>query len=161
MAKVKLDFGAEFEVLTQGELDDSLCRSYDRAALAMVRGIRYRRLPILSGAAVSGVLTLGVTAPESGPDSGFAWSLRRIFVNGLTGGATPDVVQLFRNGGGEQPMWQISGASPGQTFGRLEAVLLGGETLVVASSGTFAATGQITVSGELIEVPSEMLPKLA
>lgn len=161
MAKVKLDFGAELDVLTQGELDDSLRRSYDRAALAMVRGIRWRRLPILSGAAVGGVLTLGMQAPLSGPDSGFAWSIRRIFVNGLTGGATPDVVQLFRNGAGEQPFWQISGATPQQTFGRLEAVILGGETLVVANSGTFAATGQIVVSGELIECPAEMLPKLA
>lgn len=163
MAKVKLDFGAELDVLTQRELDDSLSRAHGRAAYAMLRGIRYRRLPQLTGEAASGVLVLGATGGQviAGPESGLAWSLRRIYVNGLTAGATPDVVALYRNGTAGQPIWQISGDVPQQTFGRLEAVLQGGETLIVASLGTFAATGPITVSGELIEIPSEMLAKLA
>lgn len=159
--KFKIDFGTEIDLLTQGELDASLARHGDALERSRVRGIRYRRLPLLQGVAAGGVLTLGATTPTVGPDSGFAWSLRRVVITGLTAGATPDVVNLYRNGGGEQPVWQFNGNNFGYTFGRLELVIQGGETLVLVSAGTFAATGTITMSGELVEVPAEMLGKLA
>lgn len=161
--KTKIDFGMEIDVLSQAELDDSLRRSGDAQARAAVRGIRYRRLPQLTGQASGGALSLGATggAVEAGPDSGFAWSIRRLVVSGLTAGATPDVVNFYNSGAGSQPLWQLNGNSFGETFGRLELTLLGGETLIVASVGTFAATGTIVVSGELIELPQERLGELA
>lgn len=161
MAKFRVTAGAELDVLTQDELDKSLESYGDRLERARVRGIRYRRLPLLQGAAAGGVLTLGQNAPTIGPDSGFAWSLRRLVVTGLTAGTTPDLVNLYRNGSGEQPVWQFNGNNFGYTFGRLEIVVLGGETLVLQSAGTFAAAGTITLSGELVELPAEMLGKLA
>lgn len=161
MAKFVLDFGAEIDLLSQKELDDSLRAAGDRMAQGLLEGVKWRRLPRLYGTAAGGVLTLGLTAPQAGPEPGYSWSLRRLYVNGLTAGATPDVVQLFRNGTNSDPLWQISGASPQQTWGRLELVLSGGDNLIVASLGTFAATGTITVSGELIEIPQLMLAKLA
>lgn len=161
MARFTLDFGAEIDLLSKGELDDSLRAHGDALVAGMVEGIKWRRLPRLYGTADSGVLTLGEQAPQAGPEQGYAWSVTRIFVDGLTGGATPDVVRLFRNGTSEDPLWQISGASPQERFGRGQLVLLGGDQLIVASSGTFAATGTITVSGELWEVPQLMLGKLA
>jgi len=162
VAKQLIDFGMHIDILTKDELDKSLAAHGDQLAAGLIRGIGYRRLPQLSGTAVSDALLLGTEAPGLvGPPSGYAWTIRRVYVNGLTAGSTPDVVQLFRNGSGSQPVWQISGSTPQQTFGRLEFVLNGGETLVVASVGTFQATGTITVSGELVEIPSEMLGKLA
>lgn len=161
MAKFVLDFGVELDLLTKDELDASLRSHGDALIAGAVRGIGYKRLPQISGAAAGGVLLLGADVPVVGPPAGMAWSLRRVYISGLTAGATPDVVALYRNGTAGQPVWQISGASPQETFGRLEAVWLGGETIVVASVGTFAATGTITVSGELTEVPAEMLGKLA
>lgn len=163
MAKVRLDFGAELDVLTQDELNRSLAGYYDAVERARVRGVRYRRMPQLTGQVAAAAILLGATGGQvqAGPDSGLAWSVRRIYVSGLTAGATPDVVGLYINGTGGQPLWQISGNDPGDTFGRLELTLLGGETLVVANIGALTATGAITVSGELIELPQEMLGKLA
>lgn len=160
MARFTLDFGMEVDMLTKDELDDSLRAHGDALVQGAVEGIKWRRLPRLYGTASGGVLTLGTDTPV-GPDQGYAWSLRRLYIDGLTGGSTPDVVQLYRNGTTEDPLWQISGATPQATFGRLELVLLGCDTLIVASTGTFAATGTITVSGELTEVPQLMLAKLA
>jgi len=133
------------------------------------RGIKWMRLPLtLQGKAVGGVLNLGQENPNTqegqvlGPEQGFCWSLRRLIVDGLTSGATPDVVNLFRSTSTGQPaLWQFNGNNFGYTCGRLEMVLWPGNTLQLISVGTFAATGTVRLSGELIEIPAEQLAKLA
>jgi len=57
-------------------------------------------------------------------------------------------------------LWQFNGNNFGYTFGKLELLVMGGETLSLQSVGTFASTSLITLSGELTEVPSEMVYKL-
>lgn len=163
MAKFRLAANAEVDLLTRQELDESLQSQQDTWQAAALRGIKWMRLPeVLTGRAASGKLTLGeTTGQQAGPAQGYIWSLRRLIVNGLTSGATPDVVNLYRGTPAGQPLWQFNGNNFGYTFGRLELVLQGGETLALASAGTFAATGQITLSGELLEVPAELLGKLA
>ena len=54
----------------------------------------------------------------------------------------------------------MNGNNFGYDFGKLRVTLMGGDELNFASVGTFAATGRIRVSGELLEVPAEMLYKL-
>ena len=80
--------------------------------------------------------------------------------SGLTAGATPDVLNVYRRGGTTQPVWQVNGNTFAYTFPRLSFVLLASESLVLVSVGTFTATGTITATADLIEVPAQMLAKL-
>jgi len=161
MTAFSLAAGASIDILTQKELDDSLGRANDAAARAFVRGIKWMRLPQLRGIPSASAVTIGQQGDSAGPASGYAWTIRRLAVSGLTAGSTPDVIAFYRNGTTTEPVWQVTGTLPFVTFGRLELVLLGGDTLVAGNVGTLAATGTITLSGELVEVPQEMLGKLA
>jgi hypothetical protein len=161
MAKVKLDFGAEVDFLDKGELDDSLSRYFSRQESAKLQGIKYFRLPMLIGSVSGNAFSIGGTGPQQcGPGQGYAWSIRRLLINGLTAGTTPDVANFYRHPN-PQPLWQLNGNNFGQTFGRLELLFLPGEYLVVKSVGTIAATGQIMITGDAVEVPAEMIGKLA
>lgn len=126
----------------------------------MAKAWKHLRLPELYGTPASSAVSIGTTTPEVGPESGYAWSIRRLVIDGMTSGATPDVINIYRNSTGTAPLWQFNGNNFGYTFGRLELVLKDGDVLVAASVGTFAATGRIRISGELIEVPAEQLFKL-
>lgn len=156
--KFVLDFQSEIDILTKGELDDSLTAARDGYVRALLRGIKWMRLPILRGRASGGALVLGAQDDTVGPAAGFAWSIRRIAVAGLSSG---DVAGMYRNSNVNPAMWQVDDSFPFAKFGRGEMVLTGSDELVVASIGTFGATGTIQVTGELLEVPMEMLGKLA
>lgn len=161
--KVMLKAGAEIDLLNRDELQDSLRRESQVAELSRLYGIKWMRLPEnLSGTAAGGVLTLGETAGDVvGPESGYAWVIKRLIVTGLTGGAAPDVVNLYRGTAAGTPLWQFNGGNFGYTFGKMELTLMGGEHLALASVGTFTSTSVITLAGELIEVPAQLLGKLA
>lgn len=162
MSKVRLDIGATVDFLTKGELDDSLASHNEAREAARIRGIKYQRIPILTGTVSSGSCVVGVTGVVCQPDSGYAWSLRRLFVSGLAAGTLPDQFQLFRSGTTTAPVWQVNGNAPGATFGWLGFVLRGGEPLVGAGYGSLTTTAAyITVSGEGAQVPEEMLGKLS
>lgn len=137
------------------------------------RGIKWFRLPLSLQARVAGAAVnigeSGTTPVIVGPEEGFAWSIMRLAVDGLAGGATPDVVQIFRssNVATSPPLWTFSGNTngglpgPQGLFPRLGLVMMGGDTINLVNSGALAATGVIRLSGELIQVPAEMLAKLA
>lgn len=166
MAKAKLDFGVEIDLLNQQELHDTLGDQFANWEYQRLRGTKHMRLPETlagkSGLVTAGTLTLGETTGQHvGPEVGYSWTIMRLVVNGLTSGSTPDVVNLYRGTPAGIPLWQFNGNNFGYTFGKLEITLNGGETFALASVGTFAATGQITLSGELIEVPAELVGKIA
>ena len=127
------------------------------------RGVKHLRIPLIQGTAVSSALAMGESQGQMcGPLEGFAWCITRWCITGLTTGATPDVVNIFRGSSLQEGgfLWQLNGNSPGSTFGNGEMVLMPGDRLEVVSQGTFASTAQITLSGECNEVPAEMLAKL-
>lgn len=128
------------------------------------RGYKWMRLPTyLQGKPASSAITLGITKgqPPTGPEQGYAWVLRRLVVDGLASGATPDIVNLYLNDAfNGAPLWQFNGNNFGYTFGRCEMVLNAGDTLALQNIGTINATGLIRLSGELEEIPAEMLYKL-
>ena len=164
MAKYALKAGAEIEVVTPGELQATLSQHEAWREIARMHGIKHMRLPEnLSGKAASSALALSVAngQPAVGPREGYIWVARRLVVNGLTSGASPDVVNLYHDSTTGQPLWQFNGNNFGYTFGKLEITLNGGETFALASVGTFNATGTITLSGEVVEVPAELKGKLA
>jgi hypothetical protein len=126
------------------------------------RGVKWMRLPVLQGTAASSAITLSdLNGAPLGPDQGYAWNLRRIVIDGMTSGATPDVINMYRNAiTGQPPLWQFNGNNFGYTFSKGEMVIGPGDSLKFGSVGTFASTTLIRVTGELIEVPAEMLAKI-
>lgn len=149
--KIDVPSAAEIATVVGGQLRE------------MYRGVKWMRLPeTLRGTAASGVLTLGIEAGEIvGPDQGYVWALTRLVVDGLTGGAVADTVNLYRNSSaGQAPLWAFNGNNFAYTFDPGQMTLMPGDTLRLISQPTFTATGLIRLSGELVEVPAEMLPKL-
>ena len=137
--------------------------AYIQAEQDLYRGVKWMRLPLMQGTPSGSALSIGEGAgQECGPEEGYFWALRRLVVAGLTSGATPDVVNLYRGTSSQQGglLWQFNGNNFGYTFGRTELTLMPGDRLALVSVGTFAATGQITLSGELNSVPAEMMGKL-
>ena len=125
------------------------------------RSVKHMRLPqTLSGKPASSAITLGVSKGQQavGPALGWSWVVRRLIVSGLTSGASPDVVNLYLNDAfNYPPVWQFNGNNFGYTFGKGEIVLYGGDTFSLQNSGTIAATGLITLAGEVVEVATERL----
>jgi hypothetical protein len=159
LAEVIIRGGAALDVPTRGEIAEIISAQLRET----YRGVKWLRLPVMTGTPAASALLIDERANGLvGPEQGYAWSVRRIIVDGMTTGTTPDVVNMYRNAHtGQPPLWQFNGNNFGYTFGPLEIVLMPGDFLRFASSGTFAATGTIRVTGEVVEVPAEMLPKLA
>ena len=162
MPKVKLDVGATVDFLNKDELADELDKNQQRAEAVdreRLAGVKYLRLPVLVGTVASGTSVCGTKDIIAGPANGYAWAVKRIYVNGL---GTADTYGIYRNGTSGFPVWQVTGSVPQVTFGKLDFVLLGGETLVGAGIGTIqTGSTQISVNAEAIEVPQELLGKLA
>lgn len=155
MSRYKIQGGTEFEVPSAKEIADLVgAQERERA-----RGEKDMRLPQIYGKASSSAITLGTGIAQVGPESGHKWSLRRIVVNGMTNGGTPDVLNMYVNDVNSQPIWQFNGNNFGYTWGRREMVINPGEVILFASVGTFNATGTITVSGQLDDVIAEMFGK--
>jgi hypothetical protein len=139
--------------------DDGEARAITRERLRTIKPIR---LPLLRGVASGSALTLGgdinTAAGQApvGPDLGFAWSVRHLVIEGMTPGATPDVLNILRN---NRIIWQLNGNQFAQTWGRGEIILNSGETLQYQSVGTFSATGQIIVHGLAEQVAAEQIGK--
>lgn len=276
MARFKLSAGAEIDLMTQAEMYDALHQYHQDTVLERARGVKWMRLPTLSG-------TLSGTYPTAtaklggpglcGPQPGYAWALRRISATGLSAAtsastATSDATGSITSGAGSAALangvsatgfslgfsaapsaagtailsnvtggsitWNIpsgqtspynvtfpgpitassSSVAPtltiaglgtgagnivlfGQSvtaatgadqlyvfrneltagqflasitgqiatnfvsFTNVQAVLFSGDELIVSPGTTFAASGVITVTGEAIEVPAQMLWKVA
>jgi hypothetical protein len=172
MAKVKLDIGAEIDTLNKGELDDSLARHVDAQAQALLRGIKYFRMPTMWGSITNGTVSIGEVVSSGGaggsgnlayPREGYAWSIGRINVIGLATGTAPDFLTIGR-GGVALPanmVVTVNGNDPTVTFGKLQLVYLPGERLQAASVGSLTTTAAvISINAEGIEIPAEMLGKL-
>ena len=164
MPEVLIQGGARIQIPDRHEIRKELSDEIDARERRLARAFKWMRLPIYIGIPSGSAVTIDPKANGGqvlGPDSGYAWSIRRIVIDGMTTGQTPDVINMYRNSVTSQPpLWQFNGNNFGYTFSKLEMVLIGGDALYFASVGTFAATGLIRVSGELIEVPAEQLYKL-
>jgi len=174
MAQQLVRGGAPLDIPTTAEIGDAvdgrLAAFYarqrdieDARERERARAVKWMRLPnILRGTVASNAISFTIgNGFNLGPDQGYAWSVRRLAVTGLASGATPDVVNLFLHSGTNQPLlWQFTGNAPCATFGKLTLTITPGDRLELVNSGNLAATGFIQLSGELIEVPMEMLWKL-
>jgi hypothetical protein len=125
------------------------------------RGLKWMRLPQLVTGKMTGAgpTTIGQLG-QVGPEQGYMWSLRRLVVTGLTAGATPDIVNLFFNDGATQIEWQFNGNNFGYTFGRFELCMRPGDIALLQNGNTIVSTANIVLSGELMEVPAEIVGRL-
>ena len=154
-------------MLNKEELDTSLKDFRDGIEKDSLSGIKYFRLPRLYSTPSSGTVMLGeswsgqpYTGQTTGPNQGFVWSIRRLTANGLGTGASPDILNIYRNGVHGDPVWQLNGNNWGYSFGNTEMLLFPGEKLVAMSLGSMTSTMQITLTGDAIEVPQAMIGKL-
>ena len=154
MAKVRLDFGAELDVLSQRELDQSLSRASE-ATLAHARGIKWmRRAHPLADTPTS--VTLGNPVAQ-----GYAWDLKMI--TGMLTGSDSAAVFIGEDATGLLIGYAPApGAAPAQPVFTIgwsshQQVLMPGDELFVATSGAFGLT-RVTVTA--VQVPAEMLGKI-
>lgn len=152
MAVIELKAGARLDMLTQSELDESLQKHGGLSA--RYQGRKWLRYPRQLATPAGSALALRSEA-SGGPKLGYVWAFRRLVVTGLTSGTTPDVVNLFR-GDQQDVVWQFTGNAFFFKFGMNEVTLEGGDWWRLASVGTFAATGVISLTGELVEVPAAL-----
>jgi hypothetical protein len=156
--------------LTKQDLQDCLeeYRSHaDAAEMAYETGIKYFRLPRLYATPSSGTVVLGeswagqpYTGQITGPNQGYIWSIRRLTATGLGTGTSPDLLNIYRNGFQGDAIWQLNGNNWGYTFGPTEMILLPGEKLMARNIASLVSTSQITLTGDAISVPAEMIGKL-
>jgi len=162
--RTTLELGGQLETLTADELDATLSRHAQQWMQNAARSVKYTRFGPAGAAVASSAVTFDGTGngqnATTGPREGFVWGIKRLAVAGLTSGTTPDVVNLYRNQPSGAAIWQFNGNNFAYTFGKGEMLLLPGETLSFASVGTIAATGQITLSGDIIQVAAEEIWKI-
>ena len=181
MAETKFEIGSSIVTISPKEMTDILADRAQADLRQVAEGKKYARLnPPVTGVAAAGVLRIGgdyINAGPAGtavappqPRAGYCWAMRRMAVRGLTNGATPDVVNLFRSMGDAQAYvpggglsggdWQFNGNNFAYTFSFGELVFFEGETPVLVSQGAFAAVGQITLRADFVEVPQVLLWKV-
>lgn len=164
MARTTLELGAQLDMLTPAEAEQIIAAQAQAYFQQYARGIKYLRFGPFPATIAGNAFSFDGTGADqnlaAGPREGFLWSIRRLLVTGLGTGSTPDVINFYRNKPSGIPLWQLNGNSFGQTFGKTELLLMGGEALCFANLGSVTATGQVTVSGDVIEVAAEELFKL-
>lgn len=155
------------EALTADQLTAILAQNREAEQRAALEGIKYFRMPRLYATPANGTVVLGeawsgqaYTGQFIGPNQGYVWSIRRLTANGLGTGTSPDLLNIYRNDSSADPMWQLNGNNWGYSFGPTEMLLLPGEKLVAASLGSLVSTSQITLTGDVNELPQAMLGKL-
>lgn len=159
--KTQLELGATLDTLTRDELSQELHSVAQTYFQQFGRGIKYLRFgPVATKIAANAFSLDGTSTIGLSPREGFAWLVLRITVSGLATGATPDLANLYRNQPGGIPIYQFSGNNFVGLFSKFQNVLLPGETLSLTNSGTIAATGSVTISGDVLEVAAEEMSKV-
>jgi hypothetical protein len=163
---VKQDLGplGQIDLLTSGELKEAIGHRLDSYVRDWVRGIKVIRLPVTYGETDSGGNILPVVIP--GPESGYVWDVRRITVTGpgIYGGAGGVFVNLYRGNTAADNvdtnlLANLTGQSGATIFPKLSVTLFPGEGLVI-SGGNGGDSDPFYVTGQVTEVPAEMVGKL-
>jgi hypothetical protein len=166
MPRVQIQPGAYIDTVNQKEMNTSLVAALKLQSSSYIqelaRGVKYLQVTLLSGTASSTFTLDGSSsnATQAGPRDGFIWTMKRMSISGLTDGANPDIVNLYRGSPDVGvPVWQFNGNNFGYTFGKLDMALLPGQYYSLYGTD-IAATGTITLTADVIEVPAEMISKL-
>lgn len=157
MAKFKLTPGVEIDVLTKDELIDALSRKPSWMAESE-QGARFSRFSGQVTTASNAFDFTGPTGAQFGPDLGFVWDVRSLYISGL---ADADVVSVYINDASASRLVGDSFSRTTRTFLWSEQVILyPGDLLRFVGSGLAAATTIVTISGQVRELPITLAWKL-
>jgi hypothetical protein len=163
---MKQDLGplGMIDFLTDSELRQSLGHHFDAVVRDWVRGIKLIRLPIMYGASNgSGAQVSPVFMP--GPQSGYIWDVKRITVGGpaIYGSSGGPFMNIYKSNtiGDVQDTQFMAGlvVNNATYFSKLSLSFFGGENLGF-SGGGFANNAEFYVTGQVLEVPAEMVGKI-
>jgi hypothetical protein len=167
MPKYEFKLGAYMDLLDKNELERALEKQTERL-LADARGVKhfyFSAQGLISGGSVqipgpvAGVTEAQLQQPTLGPMDGYIWAIQRITIDGLT--SATDVITFYRsNVSANNHLYSVTMApNESRHPGGHGSILRGGDTLVAVGS-SLTTTGTLTLTGEAIEVPAEMIAKL-
>jgi hypothetical protein len=155
MPKTKIQSGAVIETLSQPELSSTVREILNEQIRDWTRGLKVMRFtgssPINSGA-------VSFTA-NSGPESGYVWMLRRISFKNL---AAADVINIYRTSdtNARDTNYIDQKTGPGAYYPGTKAVFIVSSESLLFIGSSLTATGTLTINGEVVEVPAEMIGKI-
>lgn len=153
MARFKIHAGAEFDMLTQRELEETLARQQVNWRMEVQRGIRWRRFSAFADVSGAGAVVLGDKDTELiGPPEGFVWMLKRVSVTGYD--PTTAALALYQGSASGSAVIHPKLA----VYNAMEEVLYAGDHLVM--SGTATANARVWVTGLVKEAPQALAWKL-
>jgi hypothetical protein len=163
MAQQKIQAGGLLDVVTRHEMEDALGRHLRSWVAETARGGRFTRFSA-AGTVASSAISIGGSAggiEGLGPAPGFVWDVRRLHITGL---ATADIATVSINDSGPTSIVGTTTDLPSSAnrsfLWNRHVVLYPGDNLLVVGSG-LAATGSITVSGQVLELPVGLAWKLS
>ncbi|MGH7743501.1 MAG: hypothetical protein ACREQ5_01585 [Candidatus Dormibacteria bacterium] len=159
MAKVKLTAGAEIDLLNKHEMIEALQHVQSWMA-ETAQGIRYSRFQA-SQIPTGNAVDFGgpeFQGDQLGPDPGFIWDVRRLRIVGCN---NADIVTIFINGAENSMQLDDSRDNLHRTFyWAQQVVLYPGEQMRFVGTGLNASTAQITITGQVREIPITLAWKL-
>lgn len=142
------------------KISDVVARQWE-IELRLYQAIFTRVIPPKTKTVVATAVTITSTEHDLGPPDGFAWAIQRITAAGL---AAADVISVYRgvpSSGTIDPsnfMNVLTGTAPSWHPGRTGLMLQPGESIVANGTGLNAATTQVTITGEVIQMEQWLLP---
>lgn len=162
--KFKMSAGAEFDVLTQHELDKSLQQLMLDWRREVERGPKHIRFSANGVVTDNGALTIGgdtqsETTGRLGPEQSMVWSVKRWAITGLAVNGGDSLTAYINT---DQPNTLIKGDVTGyDRFGSDELVLNGGDRLLFVGSELIATAGtRVFLSGAAWELPATLAYRL-
>lgn len=153
--KFKINAGAEIDVLNKEELQETLGSWFTEIS----RGVRFRQISA-QGTVSGGVWTIGGNAPDNhkdplGPSNGFLWAVTRLALAG--GGVVlgTDLWNVYVNEIAPSKLVQ-SGLTRFAMYDVPVLILQGGDRLAAAGAGTGVAGTDVTISGQVVEIPVQL-----
>lgn len=166
MPKIRLELGAELDVLGKDEFEAGLNKAHTSLLSELARGLKNVRLNLVASTAggqiAGGVLDVGGDDPDQpfyGPRPGFVWAVHRISIYGTAAVAAGDAIKVYRGNDGISSNFVCQIIAPGMiTFSKGQLMLNGGE--VLAFAGVSITSTEIGISVEATEAPGPMVYKL-
>lgn len=157
--KAKFQVGSEIEFLTKDELGEELKTALGAWRTEIGRGVRWRKFSG-QGTVAGGAWVIGGTGANNdkdplGPQPGFVWAVTRIAVSGNGFVPGTDAFSVYV-GEAVPSRLVITGLTRGETWDVAVLVLNGGEELALTGVGTGLAGTDVTVSGQAVELPSQL-----
>lgn len=157
MPEYTMTAGGKFHSLSAEELHAAL----QQWMVDAVKGIRPVTISGQGNADSTGSISLGaqtLTGGALGPNQGYWWAVQRLAVRV---DSVPAAYALYRNAARSHDLIKdVPGEANGYAaFGPWELMLNGGDSLVIRTQSTTPTTGLITVAGQAVEIPNQLLWK--